>query len=148
MLDMHNIPLLDETVLHSLIEIDDGEDLVRQLAVLLVESAPQLFKTYDDALAKGDVKAMAAIAHRFKGSAGNMGASRLSKVAEQIEVTLRSSGAECATEGGQLLKRTFSDTARELRRRELLSRDDLAKLSAAIGGDYGSSTVLRSVPRR
>lgn len=90
---MEDYPILDESVFQSLREID-GDELVIQLSSMFVEAAPALFKTWNEGFENRDLKVVAAIAHRFKGSAGNLGASHMAKVAERLETAARSGNSD------------------------------------------------------
>ena len=114
--------VLDDAVLQSLFDLTGSDELIKEIATLFVRSAPDLFSAYERAYQDGDAKIMASIAHRFKGSAGNLGATRLYKVAEKIENKLRAGAtvAELDNETSQSLRATFQETASELERRHLI----------------------------
>lgn len=119
--EMSNAKILDDTVLASLFELTGSDELIREVATLFVQSAPELLSTFDRAYQDGDTKIMAAIAHRFKGSAGNIGAIRLYKIAENLENKLRSADAPIIdAQASQELKSSYEETAQELERRRLL----------------------------
>lgn len=78
---------LDSTVLANLQEVMESQypDL---LAAFLLDSRERL-QGLHAALAVGDAEALHRVAHSFKGSCSNMGASRLAALCEQLECCAR-----------------------------------------------------------
>jgi hypothetical protein len=78
--------VLDPDTLDTLRELG-GDDafLLDELADLFIDRAPVDIETLRGAVARGDLPAAAAVAHRLKGSCSAVGAARMAAVAAEIE---------------------------------------------------------------
>ena len=79
--------VLDPAVLEPLrLLAGDGEsNLLRELQTLYLRDTPPLLDALQAGVEAGDAEAVAFVAHVLKGSAANLGATRLTAVCQQIE---------------------------------------------------------------
>ncbi|QIN81619.1 PAS domain S-box protein [Rubrobacter tropicus] len=80
-------PVLDEGVLAGLRELQgEGEpDILEELAGIFLEDAPGRVEEIRSCLESGDATGVERAAHTLKGSAGNMGATRVSSLASVLQ---------------------------------------------------------------
>jgi len=70
----------------SLMErIIDDKELAIELLNIFIEEIPQMIDDIQGAIEKGDMKVVKEIAHKMKGSAGNLSAEEIRKVALNFE---------------------------------------------------------------
>lgn len=100
---MNDVPVLDGTAVDRLRRIG-GADLVRRMIELYLASAPERVDALTQAAAADDVPRVERAAHMMKSSAGNLGAVRLQRTAEALEVV----AAEGRIDAG-LVERLVSD---------------------------------------
>ncbi len=75
---------LDQAVIASLRELGDS-DLLSELAEMFLEEVPGQLGVMREAMEKGDAETVKRIAHTLKGSSGNMGATRMSRLCLDLE---------------------------------------------------------------
>ena len=111
-----SLPTVDQRVLDGLREmLLDGEpDLLAELVELFVEDASARLESLREALNVGDADSIAKTAHALKGSAGNLGASRMTRVAAQLETLGRSGNLESAEDLLEQLRDEFEKVSAEL----------------------------------
>ena len=85
-------PVLDSRRLDDLRALNSAEEpgLAAEVARLFIETTRDGVTKLKEAFHRKDVKAIAAEAHRVKGSTGNVGAMTLHKICDEIEVEGRS----------------------------------------------------------
>lgn len=64
---------------------DDGGKFLTELIDIFLADTPPRLAEIDEGIAAGDAHAIVRAAHSIKGSAGNFGAERLARVAQEIE---------------------------------------------------------------
>jgi PAS domain S-box-containing protein len=82
--------VIDQAQLASLrtIQGTGGLDFVTGLIDLYVDEADAVFVGLHEALRGGDLVELRRLAHRLRGSSGNMGAAQLASIAEELEASL------------------------------------------------------------
>jgi two-component system sensor histidine kinase/response regulator len=101
--------ILDESVLAALRELQDVDepDILEELIGLFLEDAPLQIAALRECVKDGMAPAAERIAHTLKGSAGNMGATRMAAVCSELE-DVGASGDLCrASEVLKLLEEEF-----------------------------------------
>jgi HPt (histidine-containing phosphotransfer) domain-containing protein len=88
--DDSGTPVIDDVVIARLFQLRDqvarpGEDVLGELLDLFVQDTRVRLATIRSALASGDAEARRLAAHALKGSAGNVGASRVARLAASVE---------------------------------------------------------------
>jgi HPt (histidine-containing phosphotransfer) domain-containing protein len=78
-------PLLDPAVWESLRSLDDDPAFLDELIDLFIDDAMPRAERVRTALAVGDLAAARAAAHSIRGTAGNIGATRVAAMATDIE---------------------------------------------------------------
>jgi HPt (histidine-containing phosphotransfer) domain-containing protein len=78
---------LDYAVLRDLAELDEPgtPSIVDELIGLFLQITPTQIAGLEAALGAKDLKALKAVAHSLKSSSGNLGARKLSQIAQNIE---------------------------------------------------------------
>jgi HPt (histidine-containing phosphotransfer) domain-containing protein len=76
--------ILDSSIVSELLEVGDAEFL-HDLFDTYIEDAHEKLDGIAKALTEHDAQAMGRLAHTFKGASGNIGASALSQIAEQLQ---------------------------------------------------------------
>lgn len=95
---------------------DSGTEFLRELIEIYLQDTPQRIAEMEDALNKKDIPSFTRAAHTIKGSSSNFGATKLTKLAHELEMQGKSdniteSPASCVklraefAEVGQLLAR-------------------------------------------
>ncbi|MBC7531041.1 MAG: Hpt domain-containing protein [Oligoflexus sp.] len=82
------VPLIDHSKLDAVKELaepGDADGFFKDLVELFFSRVPILIGEMVDATAKGDPIAVSKSAHTLKGTAGNLGAIRVMKIAELLE---------------------------------------------------------------
>lgn len=82
------VPLIDHAKLDAVKELaepGDADGFFKDLVELFFSRVPILIAEMMDASANGDAVVVAKSAHTLKGTAGNLGAVRLMKIAETLE---------------------------------------------------------------
>ncbi|HEX2835242.1 MAG TPA: response regulator [Thermoanaerobaculia bacterium] len=107
---------LDESALDALRELGGGdESFIRDLAVLYLEDAPARIAAIREAFARGDAKEMADAAHALKSGSGNIGATRLHRLCQEVEDAGRAGGVDAAAGLVEQLEREYGRVERRLR---------------------------------
>ncbi len=82
-----DIPVLDESKLHQLLELDDGRaGLLWEMTGLFKAEGPRRLESLRAAVAAGDPNAAMEAAHALKGASGLMGSERVTALARTIEI--------------------------------------------------------------
>lgn len=76
--------ILDSAVVAELLEVGDAEFL-QDLFETYMEDAREKLDGITKAMATGDAAQLGRLAHTFKGASGNIGAIRLSSIAEKLQ---------------------------------------------------------------
>jgi HPt (histidine-containing phosphotransfer) domain-containing protein len=93
--ELKNIPVLDQSTLDLLREIDDGGlDLTKEMFGMFEADQPPRLEALHEALESSDMTRITEISHTIKGSAGTMGAMRLRATAAILEFYGRTSTIE------------------------------------------------------
>lgn len=89
-------PAFDAAIIASLREQNepDGPDFLRELLDLFLEDAPLKLDDFDAAIRCGNADWLMRSAHDLGGSAGNVGAARLSALCRQVELQARTGRLE------------------------------------------------------
>jgi len=91
-----------------------GDDFLRELVDLFLDSVPESIQRAQDACHAGDLEAVAQITRSLKSSAGNVGAVNLYEVARRAEQAARESDAATAGRFVDSLKTYFRAAKREV----------------------------------
>ena len=104
-----NGPVLDLRVLEEIVEMQaDGDAGLLAAVIALYEAEmPALLREIDAALAIGDGPAVAALAHRIKGSSAGLGASGMAQLSQEVETRARQ-GLPPRAETGARLAREYA----------------------------------------
>lgn len=76
--------ILDADIVAELLDIGDAEFL-QDLFETYIEDAHQKIDGITQAMAKQDAETLGKLAHTFKGASGNIGALKLSQIAEKLQ---------------------------------------------------------------
>ena len=95
--------LLDETVVQSLLSVDDDGTLMDEVVATFLRIAPARLAAIKKA-AKGNAAMLEREAHSFLGSCGNIGARRMAETCARLEVLGRSGSTEGAVEIAHMLE--------------------------------------------
>ena len=106
------LPLIDQQAMRDWCDDMEKEDVVAILALVPDETA-KCIGDLRKAIAAHDVAAARRTAHRLKGMAGNLGATRLSRMARAME--LSSQSIEDVSRGMPTLEKTLTETLEVLR---------------------------------
>jgi CheY-like chemotaxis protein len=111
-----SLPTVDQGVLDGLREMQpDGEpDFLAELVEIFAEDASARLESLQKALDAGDANSFAKTAHILKGSSGNLGASRMTRVAAQLETLGRSGNLKSAEDLLEQLRHEFEKVNAEL----------------------------------
>ncbi|HEX2739117.1 MAG TPA: PAS domain S-box protein [Rubrobacter sp.] len=104
---------LDHAVIANLRELGDS-DLLSELADVFVEEVPDMLDTLREAIEKGDARAVQRIGHTLKGSSGNMGAKRMSRLCLDLEHAGESNDIPAAARLLEALREEFDHFRTEL----------------------------------
>jgi PAS domain S-box-containing protein len=102
--------LLDETIVASLMSVDDDGSLIDEVVAAFLKIAPVRLAAIRKA-AKGDAVQLERVAHSFLGSCGNLGCRGMAEVCARLEVLGRSG----STEGAPALARALEERFVEVR---------------------------------
>ena len=107
---------IDMQAIDSLRELspEPGGEFLRELIEIYLQDTPQRITEMEDALNKKDIPGFTRAAHTIKGSSSNFGATKLTKLAHELEMqgkgnTLAESPAFCAK-----LRAEFAEVAQIL----------------------------------
>lgn len=104
---------LDGEIIENLRGLGDP-GLLSELAEVFLEEVPERLDALKDAVEKGDPQTVKRIAHTLKGSSGNMGAWRMSRLCLDLEHAGDSEDLSGATGLLQLLNKEFEGVRAEL----------------------------------
>ena len=81
-------PIIDPQAIANLRDLspEGPQEFLRELIAVYLEDTPLRLAELDQALARQDALSIGKAAHTIKGSSSNFGATRLSKLAQQIEL--------------------------------------------------------------
>ena len=83
----NNLPVLDMDQIEDLRGLDDGQgQVLASIAGAYLQQAPQQIAELKAHVSAGNFPGIGATAHSFKGSSGNLGASRVAVVCKSLEV--------------------------------------------------------------
>jgi two-component system sensor histidine kinase/response regulator len=85
-----------------------GSDLKLKLAELFVRDTGKRLEELRDAFQRGDIPAVARLAHAIKGSAGNLGARHLAQLCADIETRAEAAEFDVTSESLDRLQREFT----------------------------------------
>lgn len=90
---MSSVPVIDPIAIETLRSLNPEDDsFLREVVGIFIEDTPQRLAELRTAFAEADHVRFTRAAHSIKGSASNLGASRLRALAEQIELGSRKNG--------------------------------------------------------
>lgn len=106
--DFSNV--LDQSVLACLRDLQDpgDPDIVAEVGGLFIEHSPEKVDAIMQSVEKGDAKGLQIAAHSLKSSSAYIGAMRLSALAKDLEMMVRSNSLNGAREMAKMLKDEFS----------------------------------------
>lgn len=85
------LPLLDESKLKQLLELDEGNPgLLREMAALFKAETPRRLQAIREGLEAGNTPAVMEAAHALKGASGLMGALIVFDLARELEMKAKS----------------------------------------------------------
>lgn len=83
---MSDDPTIDMQAIDGLRELSPDADFLRELIEIYLQDTPQRIVELQDALNKKDVPVFIRAAHTIKGSSSNFGATKLTKLAHELEM--------------------------------------------------------------
>jgi HPt (histidine-containing phosphotransfer) domain-containing protein len=89
------------------LEGDGDPDILAELAEIFVADSTVRIETMRQAVAKGDAATVKQMTHALKGSAGNMGATRMAELCERLQIASASKDLAAAPEMLDLLEAEF-----------------------------------------
>jgi two-component system sensor histidine kinase/response regulator len=101
--------LLDETIVSSLMSVDDDGSLMDEVVATFLKIAPVRLGAIRKA-AKGDPAQLERAAHSFLGSCGNLGCRAMADLCARLEVLGRSGSTEGAAEIARALEEQYTVT--------------------------------------
>ena len=101
--------LLDETIVSSLMSVDDDGSLMDEVVATFLKIAPVRLGAIRKA-AKGDPAQLERAAHSFLGSCGNLGCRAMADLCARLEVLGRSGSTEGAAELARALEEQYAVT--------------------------------------
>ncbi len=101
--------LLDETIVSSLMSVDDDGSLMDEVVATFLKIAPVRLGAIRKA-AKGDPAQLERAAHSFLGSCGNLGCRAMAELCARLEVLGRSGSTEGAAELARALEEQYAVT--------------------------------------
>lgn len=83
-----DFPILDTSLLLSIRSLSKGQekDFLNSLIALFFDRTPTLLKAIHEGLDRGDAHAFERASHALKGTSGNLGATRMSRMCETLEI--------------------------------------------------------------
>ena len=82
-----NLPLLDESQLQQLLDLDEGKStLLQEMTTLFKAETPRRLKAIKEGIEAGSASAVMEAAHALKGAAGLMGAQIVFSLARDLEM--------------------------------------------------------------
>ncbi len=83
---MSDDPTVDMQAIDGLRELSPDADFLRELIEIYLQDTPQRIAELQDALNKKDIPVFTRAAHTIKGSSSNFGATKLTKLAHELEM--------------------------------------------------------------
>jgi two-component system, sensor histidine kinase and response regulator len=105
---------LDREVLATLREMGDDDAFYLEIIDLFINDTPSQLNALRAALAAGNVNGTGVAAHTIKSAAANVGATPMSKTADELEKLARDSRLDSASELAAQLDRQFASAAAAL----------------------------------
>lgn len=88
-----NLPLLDESQLQQLLDLDDGKSaLLREMAALFKAETPRRMNAIKEGIEAGNASMVMEAAHALKGASGLMGAQLVFALARDLEMKAKTGG--------------------------------------------------------
>ena len=88
-----NLPLLDESKLEQLLDLDEGKPgLLQEMAALFKAETPRRLKAIEEGIEAGSALAVMEAAHALKGASGLMGAEIVFALARDLEIKTKTGG--------------------------------------------------------
>jgi len=88
-----NLPLLDESKLEQLLDLDEGKPgLLQEMAALFKAETPRRLKAIAEGIEAGSALAVMEAAHALKGASGLMGAEIVFALARDLEIKTKTGG--------------------------------------------------------
>lgn len=86
---MPDYPSIDLQTIEALraLSPESGNEFLRELVDIYLQDTPERLTELEQALARSDAPTLTRAAHTIKGSSSNFGAVRLSKLAQQVELS-------------------------------------------------------------
>lgn len=110
---MQDNQILDLTRLEEVFEDDRAG--IAELLEMALETGAKHRQALDEGLAGGDATAVARAAHGIKGSAGNIGASRVAALATELDQRARTGNLEGAKERIEAIGAAYEELAGRVR---------------------------------
>ena len=104
-------PVLDTSA--GLLSTGGDSELLNELVLLFLQMVPAQLATMKEALSTGDSTSMRHEAHSLKGAAGALGAVRIRKLAEDIEVLVNKGSLETAQPLVEAIERLITQLKQE-----------------------------------
>ncbi|MBK8980455.1 MAG: Hpt domain-containing protein [Planctomycetes bacterium] len=110
-------PAIDMDIVQELLDIsgEDDPELLVDLIDMFLEDGPLKVQTILEGLAAGDLDAVERAAHALKSSAGNLGASYVQDLAEQLQIAGHNRDAVAARACADQLRSRFTEAEQALR---------------------------------
>jgi HPt (histidine-containing phosphotransfer) domain-containing protein len=105
-------PMIDRRV--ALSRVGGDAELLKEIAVLFLETYPEVVEEIRTATQQGDAQLLERSAHGLKGSVANFGAAPAVEAARQLEAMGRAHQLEEATEGLRKLEQALAALRPEL----------------------------------
>lgn len=113
--------VIDMSVVQELLDVcDDDPELLVDLIRIFLEDAPEKVRTIVTGLDTGDLEAVCQAAHSLKGSAGNLGATEVQRLSEELQLASRAADRGTVAELVPPLQQHYAVAEQALR--DLLSR--------------------------
>jgi len=108
-------PVLDPAMIEELVALESGESgFLSNLLSSFLERGPRLLASLAEAAARADADRLERLAHELRGSAGSMGARRLTLILARLEQRVRTEPAADPTSLIAAADREFAIAAQEL----------------------------------
>jgi HPt (histidine-containing phosphotransfer) domain-containing protein len=122
---MDESPLIDPATIRTLraLNTDGNDDFLREIVALFAADVPARLAEIDRSFAEGNAPAFQRAAHSIKGSAANLGATRVRAVAERLETRSQRQGLAGA-----------EPIIRELKEEAALAQAELQRILEASSG--------------
>ena len=105
---------IDMQAIDALRELSPDADFIRELIEIYLQDTPQRIAELDAGLTKQDFALFSRAAHTIKGSSSNFGATKLTKLAHELEMQGKASNLSSAPEACLKLKAEYTQVAEAL----------------------------------